>query len=109
MNLQHSCELEWILGSSGSEGRPCMDLLLSATFWSRSKKAERVCMVQSECTQGGLFPHNCRNGNNTQKGRKFCRHKFGRAELFYDKIWPWKSVDCGQIVDIMVEGDGAKG
>jgi len=34
--LQCSYELEWILGSSGSEGRPCMDLLLSATFWLRS-------------------------------------------------------------------------
>jgi hypothetical protein len=49
----------------------------------RVLKARTSCMVQSECTGGGLFPHNCRNGNNTLKGRKFCRQEFGRAEPFY--------------------------
>ena len=48
--LQRSYELEWILGSSGSEGRPYMDLLLS-NFLVAFLKQERVAWCKASAQE----------------------------------------------------------
>jgi len=78
------------LGSSGSEGRS-VHWLASAFSWfsGRVLKARTGLhgMVQSEYTGGGLFLHDCRNGNKYTKRQKICkncRNLGGRSPSIYN-------------------------